>query len=163
MPYSVDSNLEKDFSSSPSTAVKRRRFEGALYCFVVLLLFGLFAFQLWFHATRTSATIDEPVHILAGYRYLQCGDFGINTEHPPLLKLLAASPLIGRTFIEPDWECGSKFNYRSENFHGGMLFVAKNGVDSIVVPTRLAASLMSLLLAVLVFFAAGKCLGIGRH
>jgi dolichyl-phosphate-mannose--protein O-mannosyl transferase len=85
--------------------------------------------------------------------------FRYNTEHPPLLKLLAASPLIGRTFIEPDWECGSKINYRSEDFHGGMLFVAKNGVDSIVIPTRLAASLMSLLLAVLVFFAAREMFG----
>jgi hypothetical protein len=26
----------------------------------------------------TSVTIDEPVHILAGHRHWQCGDFGIN-------------------------------------------------------------------------------------
>jgi 4-amino-4-deoxy-L-arabinose transferase-like glycosyltransferase len=159
MPSSADSNLENDNLSSPSTAVKRRRREDMLYSFIVLLLFGLFAFQLWFHATRTSVTIDEPVHILAGHRYLQCGDFGVNTEHPPLLKLLAASPLIGRTFIEPYEECGSKINYRSEETRSGMLFLSKNGIDSIVVPTRLAASLMSLLLAVLVFLATREMFG----
>ena len=159
MPYSADADLENDILPSSSTAVKRNRLKGRLYSFVVLLLFGLFSFQLWFHIVRTSVTIDEPVHILAGHRYLQCGDFGINTEHPPLLKLLAASPLIGRTFVEPYEECGSKINYRSEDFRGGMLFVAKNGVDSIVIPTRLAASLMSLLLAVLVFFAAREMFG----
>jgi 4-amino-4-deoxy-L-arabinose transferase-like glycosyltransferase len=159
MPYSVDSSLENDISSSPSTAVKRRRFEGALYSFIVLLVFGLFAFQLWFHAMRASATIDEPTHILAGHLYLRCGDFSINPEHPPLLKLLAATPLIGRTFIEPDWECGSEIKYKSENFRGGMLFLAKNGVDSIVIPARLAAALMSLLLAVVVFLAAREMFG----
>lgn len=40
-----------------------------------------------------------------------------------------------------------------------MLFLAKNGADSIVIPTRLAASLMSLLLAALVFFAAREMFG----
>lgn len=159
MPYSVDSNLEKDFSASSSTTVKRSRSKGIFYYFTVLLLFGLFAFQLWFHAARVSATTDEPTHILAGYMNLRCGDFGINTEHPPLLKLLAASPLMSRAFIEPSWECGSKINYRSEDFRGGMLFLAKNGVDSIVIPARLAASLMSLLLAILVFFAAREMFG----
>jgi hypothetical protein len=59
-----------------------------LYVPCLLLLFSAFAFQLWYHAVRTSATVDEPDHILAGYRHLQCGDFGINPEHPPLLKML---------------------------------------------------------------------------
>jgi 4-amino-4-deoxy-L-arabinose transferase-like glycosyltransferase len=122
-------------------------------------LFVAFAFQLYYHATRTSVTIDEPVHILAGHRYWQCGDFGINPEHPPLLKLLAASPLISRTFVEPDWDCGSKILPRSDNDQAGISFLAKNGVDSIVVPARLAATLMSLLLAALVYLAAWEMFG----
>lgn len=36
--------------------------------FIVLLLFAVFTFQLVYHAVRTSATVDEPDHILAGYR-----------------------------------------------------------------------------------------------
>jgi len=64
MPFSADSDLEKDFSASSSRAVKHSRRKGILYSFIVLLLFGLFAFQLWFHILRTSVTIDEPVHIL---------------------------------------------------------------------------------------------------
>ena len=28
------------------------------------------AWQLWLHASSTSATLDEPVHLLAGHRYL---------------------------------------------------------------------------------------------
>jgi hypothetical protein len=160
MPNSLHSNLEEGISATSSMTVKRTRFSSRLYYFIVLLLFGLFAFQLWFHIVKTSVTIDEPVHILAGHRYLQCGDFSINTEHPPLLKLLAAAPLKGRTFIEPFEACGTKINHPAENFRFGMLFLAKNGVDPIVVPARLAASLMSLLLAVLIFFAAREMFGI---
>ena len=66
----------------------------------VALFILLFA-QLWFHATRTSATVDEPDHILAGHRHWQCGDFGINPEHPPLLKLLATATLNFRDLSEP--------------------------------------------------------------
>ena len=61
-----------------------------------LILFVAFAFQLVYHAVRAGVTLDEPPHILAGHRHLQCADFGINPEHPPLLKLLSAVPLAFR-------------------------------------------------------------------
>ena len=35
-------------------------------------------------------TIDEPYHVAAGATYLRQGDFRINPEHPPLVKLVAA-------------------------------------------------------------------------
>jgi tetratricopeptide (TPR) repeat protein len=137
--------------------VARRDF---LFPAIVALLFGAFAFQLWFHAVRTSATIDEVPHIFAGYRHWQCGDFAINPEHPPLLKLLAASPLISRTFVEPDiWECGSRPTNKTDASLAGFSFLARNDTDSIVVPTRMAAALMSLLLATLVFLAAREMFG----
>ena len=71
-------------------------------------LIAAFAAQLVYHAVRTSATVDEPDHILAGHRHWQCGDFGINPEHPPLLKLLATAPLNFRTLNEPPWDCGQE-------------------------------------------------------
>lgn len=129
--------------------------------FVILcgLLFVCFAFQLWFHATRTSATVDEPDHILAGYRHWQCGDFGINPEHPPLLKLLATAPLNFRELSDPPWECGSKLTSKFDAFSYGSTFLVENGLDSVVITTRLGASLMSLLLALLVFLAAWEMFG----
>ena len=130
-----------------------------LFAVLTVLLFAAFAFQLVYHAVRTSATVDEPFHILAGHRHWQCGDFGINPEHPPLLKLLATAPLNFRRLSEPPWECGSKFTSKFDGFSYGSTFVVENGVDHIVVPTRLAASLMSLLLALLVFLAAWEMFG----
>ena len=94
MPNSAHSNLAEDISANSLTSIGRRNRIGRfLTVLMFAILLGFYGFQLWYHATRTSATIDEPFHILAGYRYWQCGDYGINPEHPPLLKLLAALPI----------------------------------------------------------------------
>ena len=34
-----------------------------------------------------SFTLDEPYHIVAGTSYVRTGDFRLNPEHPPLMKL----------------------------------------------------------------------------
>jgi Dolichyl-phosphate-mannose-protein mannosyltransferase len=40
-----------------------------------------------------SATFDETAHLGAGVSYLETGDFRLNPEHPPLVKMIAAAPL----------------------------------------------------------------------
>ncbi|HKO58932.1 MAG TPA: hypothetical protein VJ276_23905, partial [Thermoanaerobaculia bacterium] len=42
----------------------------------------------------TSPTVDEPTHLAAGWSYWKTGDYRLNAEHPPLLKKLAALPLL---------------------------------------------------------------------
>ena len=113
------------------------------YSCLIVLLFGSFTFQLWLHAARTSATNDEPVHILAGYRYWQCGDFGINPEHPPFLKLLATFQLISKDLVQPSWVCGSKITPNADSFLAGSIFLAGNDPDEIIIPARLAARVNS--------------------
>lgn len=130
-----------------------------LFFGLVACLLAAFAFQLVYHAVRTSPTVDEPFHILAGHRHWQCGDFGINPEHPPLLKLLATAPLSFRKLSEPPWECGSKLTPKFDGFSYGSTFVVENGIDKVVITTRVAASLMSILLALLVFLAAWEMFG----
>jgi hypothetical protein len=148
-------------SSNTNNAKLSSRFQTKDFMFFGLAsgLFMAFAFQLWYHAVRTSATVDEGAHILAGHKHWQCGDFGINPEHPPLLKLIVAAPLQFRTLNEPDWECGSRITPKPEMFSAGTSFLVRNGVDSVVIPTRLAAASMSLFLAVLVFLAAWEMFG----
>jgi hypothetical protein len=53
---------------------------------MVLLLLG--------SVREDSLTADEPAHITAGYAYLRFRDGRFNPEHPPLLKMLAAVPLL---------------------------------------------------------------------
>lgn len=45
-------------------------------------------------ARGAAPTYDEPAHLAAGYSYWRFGDFRMNPEHPPGLKLLAALPLL---------------------------------------------------------------------
>ena len=139
----------------PSTRPQLRR----AYIAACVALLGLYALQLGLHAARTSATTDESFHILAGYRYWQCGDFGINPEHPPLLKLVAALPLSLGGVVAPQGPCGAKLTQKHDGFKAGLEFMAQNGGESFLVPARLAAAGFSLLLAALVFFAAREMFG----
>ena len=137
-----------------------RKHQKFLYLVAIVLLFGLFAFQLWFHAWRTSATFDEPAHTVAGYRYWQCGDFGINPEHPPMLKLLATASFNFRAnLINPKSDCGVRYTPKQQMDYLGGAFLTDNGVDSILIPARLLSALLSLGLAALVFLAALKMFG----
>src|SRR5687768_18610839 len=74
-------------------------------------------------------------------------------------KLLAAAPLNFRELSEPPWECGSKLTSKFDAFSYGSTFLVENGVDSVVIPARLAASVMSMLLALLVFLSAWEMFG----
>ena len=75
------------------------------------------------HALRgQSATFDEGAHLPAGYTYLALGDHRLNPEQPPLVKLIAAAPLLvvrpamrtdDRAWAEArQWEFGRRFLYR---------------------------------------------------
>ena len=151
-------NDNADGSNSPQNRSYRQVMR-VVIAVLPALLFSAFAFQLWYHATRTSPVIDEPAHILAGYRYWECSDYGINPEHPPLTKLLATAPLLRRDFAVPDIGCGKQITAKVLGFVQGNMFLVQNGVDGIVVPARLAAALITLFLAVLVFLAAREMFG----
>jgi hypothetical protein len=43
---------------------------------------------------NNGPTFDEAVHLAAGYSYWTTGSFRLNPEHPPLLKMLWAAPLM---------------------------------------------------------------------
>lgn len=63
----------------------RGRLAGALLL-MALVLAGI-ARSHW--GTRLDGfTIDEPWHVVAGVSYLRTGDFRLNPEHPPLVKLV---------------------------------------------------------------------------
>ncbi len=134
---------------------KHRRF---VHIAAIALLF-FYACELYSHASRTSVTIDEQVHILAGYRYWECGDFAINPEHPPLLKLIAAWPLHFRQLWTPPPACGSVVTSKLKSFTDGPIFLIQNGTDKIVMPARMAAAICSLALACVVYLAGIELFG----
>ncbi len=64
---------------------------------------------------RLSITGDEVSHLPSGYSYVTTGDFRLNPQHPPLMKALAAVPLLGldlKPAVETEgWEPGREWRF----------------------------------------------------
>ncbi len=101
---------------------------------VLMIMAGLLAiFSIW----DDSAVRDEMPHIVSGYSYLTKQDYRVNPEHPPLIKELAAVPLLFQSVYFPEqdpawkdhvndqWDLGDKFLYKYGNDADRMLFWAR--------------------------------------
>src|SRR5437868_10685576 len=100
--------------------------------FVALL--AILALQLVLSIRRETQTWDEHCHIFAGYSYWTRGDFGMNPEHPPLIKLLASSPLLGMSLKAP---AHPKIFSKEEDFTTSAQFVYGNDADKILFRARM--------------------------
>lgn len=114
--------------------------------------------QLWSSMSRVSQTSDEADHLHAGYRYLQCGDYGFNPEHPPLAKLVAAAPLLGMTIRDPFPGICSAARDSGVDFRAGQAFVDANGVR-VLSRARIATSLFAFALILTVWYLAMRMFG----
>jgi 4-amino-4-deoxy-L-arabinose transferase-like glycosyltransferase len=123
----------------------------------VVFLLAILVTQLALSIRQESITWDEDDHIYSGYMSLKTGDFGLNPEHPPLVKMLAALPLLGMDLKVPPLQ-GREFKH--EAFLNGKEFVFGNDADKLLFRARMAASLLTVLLAVLVFCAAREMFGL---
>ena len=114
--------------------------------------------QLALSVRQESQTWDEGNHIFAGYRSWTNADFGLNPEHPPLVKLLATVPLLPLPLQTPKLQ---DRDFKLEAFLDGKEFLYQNDADMILFRTRMAAAVLTLLLALLVFLAAKEMFGTG--
>ncbi len=135
--------------------VQYRRF--LIACIVAVLLATTFL-QLALMADKNSATWDEPDHIYSAYMQAKHGDFGLNPEHPPLIKFLGALPLLNMQFKMPALQGRP---YRLEEAVGGRDFLFGNDANTILFRVRIATSVITILLALLVFLAAQEMFGTG--
>lgn len=117
-----------------------------------LLLAGGFLLQA--DAARlTSAVVDEPAHLTAGYLSLARGEHRVNVEHPPLLKLLAALPLTGLDPRLPPIDPGGpepgtedfEFDYSRRFLYGS------NDPDRLLASARLPMIFLTALLGAFVY------------
>ncbi len=120
-------------------------------CFLLVLV------QYALTARANSATWDEGDHIYSGYMMWKHADFGRNPEHPPLVKLLATIP-VASPALENAAALQDQF-FKRDALIGGKEFLFKNDADQILFRARMAASLLSLLMMVLVFLAAREMFG----
>jgi 4-amino-4-deoxy-L-arabinose transferase-like glycosyltransferase len=124
----------------------------------VAALFGIYAIEVTLSSRDLCAVWDEPYHLLAGYRYWQAGDYGINPEHPPLAKLVGTFPLLFMHLKAPP--VGRDNSKPSANIKG-RAFVYGNDADAILLRARLAEAVVGLLLILLLFEAGYRMFGAG--
>lgn len=120
--------------------------------FLLLVLIG----ELALSVRQESLSWDEGDHIYAGYMSLKHGDFGLNPEHPPLVKMVAALPLLSMDLREP--KLGNRY-FKTEAYLSGRDLIFQNDFDRIIFRARMGASIFAVVLALLVFLTAQEMFG----
>ena len=116
---------------------------------LITLLFLVF-FIPFFSAQNFSPATDEIIHLPGGYSYWKTGQIVLNPEHPPLVKLMAAFPLL---FMD------LKFDSNDPNLAGpfkkqwtfGSKFLFSNDADRLLLWGRLTVMLLSVLLGFYIY------------
>lgn len=103
--------------------------------FLAIILLIIMAVTAIFSMVGDSATMDELAHLPAGYSYLVKQDMRLNPEHPPLIKDLAAFPLLfirdvnfpenikaWQEDLNGQWDFGTEFLYKSGNDADKLIF-----------------------------------------
>ncbi len=114
-------------------------------------------------ATERSATVDEPIHLTAGYLALAASDYRLDVTHPPLLRMWAALPLLGRPAHEPatdrigQWKEAGWYE-QAYDFANDFLYATPEA-DAWLNRARMMMLLLGALLGVLLFCWIFECLG----
>lgn len=129
----------------------------------IILACVLLFFQLLIQinlAETDSQTSDEAIHLFSGYSYLTSGDFRYNVEHPPLMKEIAALPLL---FIHPNIPTSTiGYDNKFSNFYffgdnqqiqvsSDFLYHSGNNSNQILFSGRVMMIILTLLLGVAIF------------
>ena len=123
---------------------------GAVAAFLLVIFL-----QMFLMARANSANYDEASHIYAGYMQWK---HGYTTLNPPLITRLITLPLLGMNLPEPPIP---RLPYEPLGFVAGKQLVFQNDAESILFRVRMADSVFTLLLALLVFAAAREMFGLG--
>ena len=107
---------------------------------------------------QESLTFDEGDHMYAGYRMWKNADYGLNPEHPPLVKLLATLPVLGENLWVPPLK-GIFFKFEANSDGGEWLVHNDGGSQRLVFRMRMAAALLAVALSLVVFFATREWFG----
>ncbi len=120
---------------------------------VGLLLLAIFLQNVLSMRMKTM-TFDEPTHLLAGYSYLKRGDFSLLWQHPPLIEVICATPLL---FLQPKLPT----HYQDDrSYEHDFFYESNNNADQLIFWGRIPIVFLSLLLGFTVFRWARELYGI---
>jgi 4-amino-4-deoxy-L-arabinose transferase and related glycosyltransferases of PMT family len=129
-----------------------------------LALLLAFVVQVGLSTRQQSPSWDEGDHIYSGYVNWINGEYTLNPEHPPLVKLVATLPLVpldlktpprqGRYFKDEAYFGGRELIFRNDPKYGG-----KYGADTLLFRVHMAALTFGVILAVILFLAGNEMFG----
>ena len=125
---------------------------------LVVFLLVLLVAQTTLSMSRKSVTVDEIMYIAAGYYHLQTGDFSMNMTNPPLMKVLAALPLLALRAELPEVETDPAGWSLVEQWRYARRFLYDNRVDAdrLLFVARLPVVALAVLLGLFVYRWAGE-------
>ncbi|HLA12165.1 MAG TPA: glycosyltransferase family 39 protein [Pyrinomonadaceae bacterium] len=157
----VAADNDRATSAKPSLVVRDylRGHIPQIICGAILILMAANMISL---NSKKSITNDEMVHIPAGYHYLKGGDFRQNPEHPPLIKMWAALPLLALNPTPSSFERPAGFDYGRFSIESAVTFWKTNKVrfETIVFVARLPMVLLTLMLGVAIYFLGSELFGV---
>lgn len=136
---------------------------------IFLLVIFITAFLLLiFSSIRDSQTTDEAIHLFSGYTYLTKTDFRLDPEHPPLLKELAALPLLFiknlKISLGSFWDQAGNYYYDSwreaRTLGEQFFYLSGNDPAKLLFWGRLPFIFLTLILGYFCYFWAYKLYGI---
>jgi 4-amino-4-deoxy-L-arabinose transferase-like glycosyltransferase len=121
----------------------------ALATAILLSLPGLFA---------ESPTYDEPYHLAAGYTNLVRGDYRLGPDHPPLLHVIAALPLLAQ---QVHWPADESLWQSADIacFAHALFYQSGNDPDRLLRSARLVALAWVAIVQIVVFTWARALFG----
>jgi len=129
-----------------------------LACLLVLTLFVVFSFRVLSGIREKSVTIDESVHLPAGYYYLKTGDFDLFRIHPPLIQMLCAIPLLWKDIQfrnDSGWQLTNNWVFGYE-----FMFSNAREYQEIFATARLVTLGLSVLLGLMIYGWAKELFGL---
>ena len=125
--------------------------------FTVLLLVVLGAVELT-SMSRETQTVDESVHLAAGYSFLKTGVYWIAPEHPPLIRAFCALPLLA---LDPQLAVEDETYRNRLPGHFGKKFLYSNRIsaDTMLFAARTMTVVLTLLLGLAVALWCRKQFG----
>lgn len=115
---------------------RHRGLFGRLLCpwMAVVVLLGIHAGLLAWSAYRHSPNVNEPSHLAAGISHWESGRFELYRVNPPLVRMVAALPVLV-VGAETDWSSFSASPRSRSEFRVGPDFIAVNGERSLWLTT----------------------------
>ncbi len=127
---------------------------------IALALLLLFITEVGLSTRQQSPSWDEGDHIFSGYMNWKHGEYSLNPEHPPLVKLIATLPLLPLTLKTAPRQ-GRYF--KDEAYFGGhdLLFgnAPQYSADTLLFRVHMASLVFGVTLGLLLFLAGSEMFG----